>query len=470
MGRSVLIYVMGTFIILSIALMNANNSVDSTGTKSVEYMREAKVSNICNSMTSILLSRLADSTSLRIETPVTASLLGGTVTYEMYSVNAVGNTSNDNHEGGGDDHGDGGDDHGDDHTGDDHEVGDHSSIFNSSNKQVNQNLFTGSMFAAFDDDHSEEDDHGDDHGGDDHGEDHGGDHDDSDDPADGDTIKIVVSATIANSTKTQTTYVAIIPPIVPSTSTILGGISSKSAISTSGNMQVDGRNHDLNGNLVAATGTYGIWTTSTFSQGGSSDIGGTYSGSDYTPSKPANSHVIKTSASYPSGSFPNSPDKVLGGSETGFSEGTLKNIALSGVNGSQYVTDPSDLTSPFSGITFVELPSGDIWQSMNITGTGILIVHNDVGNAIMKNLNSGTFKGIIIGDDIVHVHTTVIGAVIGIGSSSSEGSLLGNGNGSILYSKTAVDQAVTQASSSSTSKNYGFGKTRMNVIGWYEQF
>ncbi|MDP3149194.1 MAG: hypothetical protein Q8N83_08720 [Ignavibacteria bacterium] len=449
MGRSVLIYVMGTFIILSIALLNAGRTVDTAGTKSIEYMRDSKARNICNSMTSILLTRLADSSSLRIETPVTQSLLGGTVTYRMYSVNSVGDDGNDNHEG------------------DDHEDSDHSSIFNFQTQEQNPIIFSASILGAFgfssasfayDDDEDHDD------------EDHDGDHDDSDDPSDGDTVKIVVSATVSNSTKTQTTYVAITPPTSTTPPTaIQGGLSCRNAVSTTGNIQIDGRNHDLNGNFIAGSGTYGIWTTSTISQGGSSDFGGTYSGTDYAPSRPANSHAIKASGSYPSGSFPDTPDKVFGGSAAGFTEGTLKNLALSGANGSQYVTNPSSLSSPFSGVTYVELDSGSTWQKMNITGTGVLIVHNAAGNAIMKNLNSGKFKGIIIADDIIHVHTDIIGAVIGLSASPSEGNFLGNGSGSIKYSLEAITQAVTAVSSSSTSTNYGFGKTRMNVIGWYDQ-
>ncbi len=477
MGRSVLIYVMGSFIILSIALLTSSKNVDSTGSQAVSYMRYNSARNVCNSMTSVLISRIADSTALRVETPITTTFMGAEVTYQIKSVSSIGNISNDDHHSNDHESDDHGDDHGgDDHGGDGHEGGDHSSIFNSTFSEINQNLFAASIFAAFDDDHSEGDDHGgDDHSGDDHSRDsHDGhhhednDHEGDGDPSNGDTVKIVVTATIASTTKTLTTYVGINPPIVPSTTAMRGGVTSNAPISTSGNMQVDGRNHDLNGNLIAGTGTYGVWTTSTLSQGGSSDIGGTYSGSDYAPSKPANSHVVKTSASYPSGSFPDSPDKVFGGSSAGFPEGTLKNIAISGTNGSQYVTDPSSLSSPFSGLTYVELPSGSTWQSMNITGTGILIVHNAAGNAQMKNLNSGTFKGLIIVDDLVHVHTTIIGAVIGISSSLSDGSLLGNGNGSILYSKDAVDQAFTQAGSNSTSNNYGFGKTRLNVLGWYD--
>lgn len=475
MGRSVLIYVMGTFIILSIALLNAGRNIDTAGTKSVEYMKDSKARNICNSMTSILLSRLADSTSLRIETPVTESLMGGSVTYQMYSVNSVGESENDNHEG--EDHGD--DHEGDDH-GEDHEEDDHSSIINSGASQQNQNILAANILGAFnfssavfafDDDHSEDhesDDHDEDEDDDHDGEDHGDDHDD-DDPSDGDTIKIVVSATVSNSTQTQTTYVAIIPPSSATTTAIQGSIASNSPIETKGNMVVDGRNHDMNGSLVANTGTYGIWTTSTLSQSGSSKIGGTKGSTDYAPSKPANSNTVKTSASFPSGSFPNSPDKVFGGSSAGFPEGTIKNFAISGANGSQYVTDPADLTTPLTGITYVELPSGGTWQSMSISGTGVLIVHNAAGNAIIKNLNSGTFKGIVIADDIIHVHTNIYGAVVGLSPSPSDGNCLGSGNGSILYSKDAVNQAVATVNSCSTSKNYGFGKTRLNVIGWYDQ-
>ncbi|MCK9426965.1 MAG: hypothetical protein M0Q21_13095 [Ignavibacteriaceae bacterium] len=465
MGRSVIIYVMGTFIILSVALLNANRNVDSAGTQSIHYMSDAKVRNICNSMTSVLLSRIADSTSLRIETPVTTTFMGGTVTYQVTSVSSIGNSSNDDHDG---EHGDddGGDDHGDDH----------SANFNSSTFSQNNRLYSASLLGAFtffnssfdsDDDHGGDDDGGeDDHEGDDDGED---DHD-SDDDSDGtDTLQIVVSATLSNSTKTLTTYVAINSPASTTIPTaVQAGISTRNAVATSGNMTIDGRNHDLNGALISGSGTYGIWTTSTINQSGSSDIGGTYSGTDYAPSHPANANAKKSSGTYPSGSFPDTPDKVLGGSSAGFSEGTLKNIAISHADGSQYVTNPSSLTSPLAGVTYVELSSGGTWQSMNISGTGILIVHNTAGNAIMKNLNSGTFKGIIIADDIIHVHTSIIGAVIGLSASPSEGNSLGNGNGSIKYSKEAINQALDVVSSGSAEENYGFGKSRLSIIGWYE--
>ena len=441
MGRSVLIYVMGTFIILSVALLNANRNVDSAGALSVHYMSDAKARNICNSMTSVLLSRIADSTSLRIETPVTTAFMGGTVTYQVTSVSSIGNSSNDDHQGE-----DEGDDHGDDH----------SANFNSFTFSQRNGLFSASLLGAFasDDDHEGDDHEGDDHEGDESSN-------------DGDTLQIVVSATFSNSTKTLTTYVAINPPAaIPAA--IQAGVSTRNAVSTNGNMQVDGRNHDLNGTLIPGNGTYGIWTTSTISQSGSSDIGGTYSGTDYAPTNPANSNTIKASATYPLGSYPDTPDKVLGGSASGFPEGTLKNMAISGTGGSQYVTNPSSLSSPFNGVTYVELASGSTWQPSSISGSGVLIVHNAAVNAIMKNLNSGTFKGIIIADDIIHVHATIVGAVVGLSASPSEGNVLGNGNGSVLYSKEAINQAVGIVSSGSTEENYGFGKSRLSIIGWYE--
>jgi len=481
MGRSVLIYVAGAFVILSIAMLNANRSVDNAGTQSASNMHTTIARNICNSMTSVLLSRIADSTSLRYETAVTEPFMGGTVTYQVKSVGSVGNITNDDHQSNEHESDDHGDDHSSDHS-DDH-GDDHSANFDSGDFSKNNSAYVASIFAAFnassalfasDDDHGDDhssDDHGDDHSSDDHSDDHSGDdhgdgHHHEDNESDGDTIKVVVSATYASNTQTMTTYIAIAPPAnTTRPEAVQGGFASRGGISTSGNMQIDGRNHNLSGDLVAGSGRYGIWTTASYSQGGSSDVGGTYSGTDYAPSKPANSHVIKTSASLSSGSFPDTPDKVFGGSSAGFPEGTLKSIAQSGSNGGQYVTNPSLLTSPLSGVTYVELPNSGTWQSMDISGTGVLIVHNANGNAIFKNLNSGTFKGIIVADDIIHIHTTIIGAVVGIGSSSSEGNYVGNGNGSILYSEDAITQALT--TTSREEPNYGFGKTRLNVIGWY---
>jgi len=283
-----------------------------------------------------------------------------------------------------------------------------------------------------------------------------------------DLVKYSVTANVHGTTKQVTTYsehLSLYP------GGIRGAITANNPVDTKGNLTVDGRNHTKDGTLVNGTGSYAIWGTSTISQNGSSDYGGTYNGSDYAPSNPGDPNVISENQIWPGG-FPDSPDKVMGGVDKGFTEGTLLNIANSGVNGSQYVTDPDDLNGPFSGVTYVEMTSSKknkrTWQSMDITGSGILIIHNSSTNSIMKNLNKGTFKGLIIVDDMVHIHSDIIGAVVILTPNPSSGNCVGNGNGNILYSSEAVQDAMTQVGLQSSSLNFGFGKNRLNVKYWFE--
>lgn len=236
--------------------------------------------------------------------------------------------------------------------------------------------------------------------------------------------------------------------------TVLAAITTNNPVQTLGGLVADGRDHDYNGNLIPQSGTLGIWTTCALSRGGNSKIGGTTASVDYAPAKSESNNTRLENQTYPGG-YPSSPDSIIGGSANGYPPGRLKQIAQSGAGGSQYVTDPSALSYPLKGVTYVELPSGETWQSMNIEGTGILVVHNSSVNAKMKNLNSGTFKGLLIADDIIHIHTNIIGAVIGLSPSPSEGNCIGNGNGSVLFSRQALVQATAKAlpaSKSSTTR------------------
>ena len=244
---------------------------------------------------------------------------------------------------------------------------------------------------------------------------------------------------------------------------VKAAITTNNPIRTLGGLVVDGRNHNMNGDMLGTSGTLGIWTTKTLSQSGNSTIGGTALGTDYAPSKPGNPNTIQTGQIYPGG-YPSSPDSILGGPAMGFAEGRLKSMALSGVGGSQYVTNPALLVSPMRGVTYVELPSGGVWQSMNIEGTGILIVHNNSKNAGMKNLNGGVFKGLIIADDVVHIHTTIIGGLIGLSPSPSEGNCIGNGNGNVFYSTEAITRATGSAGIATASGNGSSG----GVLAWWE--
>ncbi len=244
------------------------------------------------------------------------------------------------------------------------------------------------------------------------------------------------------------------------------GVGVKSAITTNnnvlvlGNITVDGRDHTKTGVLIPNIGTYGVWTTETFSNSGSATIGGTsLAGIDHAPSKTPDASIIAQHQSWPLGYPPQTPEEALN-APPGFS---FKQYALSGNNGSQYVTDPLQLQHPLRGITYVELPSGGFWNEADISGSGILIVHNDQVNAIIKNtLNS--FTGLIIGDDVIHLHSNIIGAIISLTKYPSEGNTIGNSSGYVLYSREALLNVFDKI----RPRNFGFAKNRLNVRYWYE--
>ncbi len=64
-------------------------------------------------------------------------------------------------------------------------------------------------------------------------------------------------------------------------------------------------------------------------------------------------------------------------------------------------------------------------------------------NALMKNLLTGTFKGIIVVDDIIHIQglATVIGTIIILTPAQAGGNCVGNSDGKILYS-TLLKQSL----------------------------
>ncbi len=237
-----------------------------------------------------------------------------------------------------------------------------------------------------------------------------------------------------------------------------GFLMTNGPTATAGGMAIDGRDHTISGNLNPGQGVYGIWTSSTFSQGGGSTVAGTVSGTDYAPKGwPKSSKVIQTLAPYTG--YPTSPDSVFGGSSYGYPEGTLKSVALSGAGGSQYTTNPATLKYPLAGVTYVELASGASWSPNLLNGTGILVVHNTAKNAILVNVSGGTFTGILIGDDIIHLNNTILGEVVAITPAPSQGNVIGNGNGSLSYSAAAIKNAQDFLRLS------GFGNS---ILAWKE--
>jgi hypothetical protein len=272
---------------------------------------------------------------------------------------------------------------------------------------------------------------------------------------DSDGIIVVTSTGIfRNATQVIEAVVATPPAVVPPG--VKGAVTTNGPTGTNGNITIDGRDHNINGDLSGNPGSYGLFTADTYTQSGNSKVGGTDTdNNDQSPAKPGDPSVIEENYS---GTMEATPDEVMGGTANGYPEGTLKSMAQSGTEGSQYVTDPATLTFPLSGVTYVELPSGQEWNPVDFgDSNGILVVHNNNTDAVIKNLNNGTFKGLLIADDIVHIHTDIIGAVISLTTGPSSGNVIGNGSGQVLYSRQALANAIGGAATGTYS-----------VLSWHE--
>jgi hypothetical protein len=281
-----------------------------------------------------------------------------------------------------------------------------------------------------------------------------------------DLIKFYVDGSFNGVHHFITAYVDKFPLIPPA---FKGAITTNNDVLTLGSLNVDGRNHTMSATLVPESGTYAIWTTHTVDQSGNSYLGGTSEGVDIPLLKPADPRVIAELQNYPGG-YPTSPDSILGGPAYGYPEGMLKSIAMTGINGSQYVTDPTLLSHPLSGITYVELTDEfphNKWEDAEVEGSGLLVVHNTSTNALIWNMEYGTFVGLVIIDDIVHVHTTIVGALIVLTPNPSSGNTIGNSDGLVLYSTEAIRFALSQTDVP-PKYNFGFGNNRLYIKYWYE--
>jgi len=228
---------------------------------------------------------------------------------------------------------------------------------------------------------------------------------------------------------------------------VRAGVTANTDIEINGQITIDGRDHDEDGNVISSSGTLGISTSTTFTQT-AGQVGGTVDSVDFEPKKKQQVEptTIEEEANWGDYGFPDTPDKVMGGEDAGYPEGTLKRIAQSGFQGSQYVTHWNDLTQgvPLSGVTYVELDPCEIWQGIDLNGSGILVVHNSTTNSVMKLIASGSlFKGLIIADNIDKIHGDVLGAVVILTTSEPAGNVIGNSHGSIKYCSSLVGRATT---------------------------
>ncbi len=215
-----------------------------------------------------------------------------------------------------------------------------------------------------------------------------------------------------------------------------------------GNMIIDGRNHSKNSpyNVISNIGTSAIFTSlfiTSITPGNNTWFGGTdQAGIDHPanpgqllpkwpslPLPPDWAAIIKTNVQ----GMPTTPDGMVG-----FPEGRLKQLAID--NNSFYSNGATPATLK-SGVTYVELPNGDIWQvpSFSPPADGkpvLLVVHNSYYNATMKNVN-GIIPGLVITDILNRVSGggLILGALIVMSNNPSH---LGLGGGRLLFCRETL--------------------------------
>lgn len=277
-------------------------------------------------------------------------------------------------------------------------------------------------------------------------------------------IQIRVLAEYEGSYKETIAYVKITGGFVPPI--LRGVITANSSLNkTISDMIIDGRDHDLNGKVIPNNGIYGVSSGTNFVNLQGAMIGGTVNGIDYPPKFPENPVVIEQNYDW-GDSFPTSPDKILG-----FPEGTLKSIAQSKVNGSQYVTSLNRLKFPLSGVTYLELPSSEVKINLgNFNNSGILVVHNPTTSTRVTQLKaSKPFKGLIIGDYMFHLHLDILGGLILLSPNLElSDECKGNNDHKIYYSSVTIKNATFFASQVSGQSGSGKGERNLNLLYLFE--
>ena len=232
--------------------------------------------------------------------------------------------------------------------------------------------------------------------------------------------------------------------------------------SFNGGGEIDGRNYTSNNTLISpgGTGTFAIWTKGTVNiPGNSASLGGTANGVDYPLSSSINPLIVLQNQPIPA-TYPNTPDEAMGGSTSGYPEGTLKTYAKSGSDGSQYIQSVGgsigSYNSTFSGVTFIDWNGGNL---SSLSGSGILVINNLSTQMLSLQIKKTNFSGILILSNNTSLDLKqggVIGDVIVLGSNGVNSSLLSdNGQGFIHFSSQSVLNSIKNI----VSKN----------VVWYEK-
>ena len=235
-----------------------------------------------------------------------------------------------------------------------------------------------------------------------------------------DTIYLYATGTIGTRSKTIEVIAKVEPE--PWRRWLKGAVTARTAVSTLGDIEIDGRDYDTTGGyegtlMTPWRGTYGISSAGTVSVGGSSTVGG----NSTAPQQPALPGVTVRENMDITG-YPTTPEEVLGLPAGSLDAYKISDCPPSSVSGIVYSEAKECKTDP--------------------TGEGILILHNSSGDASLKNYH-GNFKGIIIMDQVKHVNAgaTVLGAVIMLGTDVL-GNCFGNGGAKIHYSSKMLNKVA----------------------------
>lgn len=256
-------------------------------------------------------------------------------------------------------------------------------------------------------------------------------------------------------------------PIFNTSALGMAAIVSRDPVDFGGNINVDGRDWDINGVSVVGPGVDGVVSGGAVNVGGSAGIGGNGiapPGAGSAPGSTDPHHDWATdgmdndrdgTVDQPGETFPSDPDAALG-----LPSGTMK--AAAQASGTYYTSQAAYLAAislnggkALSGkiiyCDFSPSPPFELGTGLN-TLPSILIIHNATSNAIAKNVH-GDFKGLIMADKVEHINagTKILGMVQAWGQM---GNLFGNGNSDVLFSSavlanlpsTTVNNAYTRKS------------------------
>jgi hypothetical protein len=232
-------------------------------------------------------------------------------------------------------------------------------------------------------------------------------------------LYITSSGAIGGET-TNVEITALFAPEIPTdlSKRVGGAIVSRYNVDINGSCTVDGNDYDSLNNLhLPISGVYGVWTCMELFLQGSAQTGG----GGQTPVNKKDLPAWRSVVAYenaPVTASLSSPEAFLG-----VPSGSLEKFRT------------SNLTTPFHGIVYIDQDIGPVHFG---NSSGILIVHNATKTATLK-ANGGTFKGLIICDDIDKVNggLDILGAVVSLSESTGNWNFVGNS--SIHYSSQVLD-------------------------------